>query len=81
MRRNSEILNRRCEKLEELGFEIDQGDSKVYVPILSGDCIAVDFSTIAEDKFHIHAINQVFGYAYELGKNNKLQEIKEALEL
>ncbi len=84
-RRNQDEVNRRCELLESLGFEIDHEDCRVSLGEsldLHGNFrnFTIDFSATAEDKFMAYAINKIFEYGVKVGGNKVRQGIKDLLE-
>jgi hypothetical protein len=72
-RRNYEEINKKCELLESLGFEIEHEDSRV-----SFNGHLFDFSAIACDEASIlkTALNIMFEHGREQGK----QEIREGFK-
>lgn len=72
-RRNYEEINKKCELLESLGFEIEHEDSRV-----SFNGHLFDFSAIACDEASIlkTALNIMFEHGREKGK----QEIREGFK-
>jgi len=73
MRRNHEAINKKCELLARLGFEIEHEDSRV-----SFNGQTFDFSAIACDEASIMktALNIMFEHGREQGK----QEIREGFK-
>ncbi len=65
-------MNRRCDKLESLGFEIHHQDSRVDV---FGRAV-VDFSRIKEEDFLEYAIKKVFDNGLIVGESTLQTKIK-----
>ena len=63
--KNAAVLNRRCIKLQSLGFELHHEDSRVNV----FGRVMVDFSAISEDNFLEYAIKQVFEEGLKAGES------------
>jgi hypothetical protein len=78
MRRNYEAINKKCELLERLGFEIEHADSRV-----SFDGQTFDFSAIACDEASIMqtALRLMFQYGREQGRKEIQDGIKAVLEI
>lgn len=77
-RRNIEEINKKCELLQRLGFEIDHEDSQVT---FNGHTF--DFSAIACDESAIikTALQVVFDAGRERGKNEIREGIRELLQV
>lgn len=80
-RRTIEEKNKRCEKLEELGFTILHLDSRVGVSMTDGSYLEMDFSSIDETKFLQSAIKQAYEQGFENGKNAIRHELKHILKI
>ena len=79
--RNTEVINRRCEKLQELGFEIYHEDSRVSVfkDIVDDVDVVVDFSAIAEEHFSRYALMKTLEFGITMGRNSLQKDIKALL--
>ncbi len=69
---NHEAMERRCKKLESLGFEIHHEDSRVNVYRRA----IVDFSAIAEEHFLEYAVKQVFEEGLKVGESTLQTKFK-----
>jgi len=78
MRRNHEAINKKCELLERLGFEIEHEDSRV-----SFNGHTFDFSAIACDEVSIMqtALLVMFEHGREQGRKEIQEGIKTLLQL
>lgn len=78
MRRNYEAINKKCELLERLGFEIEHEDSRVS---FNGNTF--DFSAIACDEASIlqTALLVMFEHGREQGRKEIQDGIKTLLQL
>lgn len=78
MRRNYESINKKCELLERLGFEIQHEDSRA---IFDGQTF--DFSAIACDEASIiqTALRTMFQHGREQGRKEIQDGIKAVLEI
>jgi hypothetical protein len=77
--KDADRINRRCKKLEELGFVILHEDSRVNVPIGNGEYFEADFSAIDEDKFLQAALKKSFVLGVNKGEDNIQYRIKQVL--
>lgn len=80
--RTQEQINKRCEKLESLGFICSNEDISVFHP--DWDFLTFDFSAVnLEDNDCImsHVIRTVYDHAYSVGKEIVRTDIKRALGL
>lgn len=78
MRRNHEAINKKCELLERLGFEIEHEDSRV-----SFNGHTFDFSAVACDEASIMktALQVMFEHGREQGRKEIQDGIKTLLNL
>lgn len=72
LRRNSEEINKKCELLQRLGFEIEHEDSQVS---FNGNTF--DFSAIACDEAAI--VKTALQIAFEAGRERGKNEIREGI--
>jgi len=77
---NYELINKRCDILEQLGFEIDHTDSRVRRTISDTE-FTFDFSAIADDKFIDHAMKCMFEYGKNSGRDDLISGIKHLLKI
>lgn len=77
-RRNNEDINKKCELLQRLGFQIEHEDSQV-----SFNGHMFDFSAIACDERSIiqTALKAVFDSGREAGKDEIREGIRELLQV
>ena len=73
-----ERINRRCEILRKLGFDVHNEDKFVMVPA-GCDVVGVDFSDIDEIMFTQYAFKKVLEYGERKGRNEIRQKINELL--
>ena len=80
-KRDPEVINNRCTKLMELGFEILHEDSRVCVsPEHYETHLVIDFSAIDESKFLDYAIQSVFKLGKNIGRRSLKSDLKNLLE-
>ena len=79
--RNPEVINKRCKKLQELGFEIYHEDSRVSVFKDRGNDVdvIVDFSAIDEKHFLRWGLREIYQSGISTGRNSLQQDIKALL--
>lgn len=81
--KNVEELNKKCELLMSLGFEIQHRDCDVSFETLNVDFKGFDFSATAPDTQSIiyTALNHVYNLGLQQGKSTVQHDIKAALGL
>lgn len=81
LNRNSEELNKKCELLMSLGFEIQHRDCDLTYETAGVDFEGFDFSATAPDVKSIlyTALVHVYNLGLEKGKAQVQQDIKQAL--
>jgi len=79
--RNAEELNKKCELITSLGFEVWHNDSDSSFHTLNVDFEGFDFSATAPDVQSIlyTALVHVYNLGLEKGKAQVQQDIKQAL--
>lgn len=81
IKKDPEVMNRRCEKLQRLGFRILHNDSRVDVPIGNDEYVECDFSGIDENKFVEVALRKVFIKGVDIGEYNLRNRFQQLLGL
>jgi hypothetical protein len=81
LNKNNEELNKKCELLMSLGFEIQHRDCDVSFETLNVDFVGFDFSATAPDVQSIiyTALNHVYNLGLQQGKSIVQQDIKVVL--
>jgi hypothetical protein len=85
--KNQEKVNRRCEKLRELGF-ILEGEEQAVINLtffinstVHVKDIRIDFSAIDDNMFMQHAWNKIYLAGASYGKNYVRKEINNILKM
>lgn len=81
LKRNVEELNKKCELLIDLGFQIQHQDYDVSFDTLGVDFEGFDFSATAPDVQSVlyTALTHVYNLGLEQGKNQVQHDIRNAL--